>query len=265
MKINQYLLSLGYLIASFHFLLCDVINAVIQVTDIQSNSAMKKLLAAAAMYDRTQAGMLPLDAFDIETMKPEIFRLNLRQTFDLSVTVSELTVIIKLLNKENPEEDNINCGKFLVFFLRLGFQERSKKLKEHWLQQKIAKELTNRKQSTDMIVFEERNALKKINENDLKFDKIDCDRAMTKLREAAKLHVMGSKGVVPLGTFEVSHMHPHEFKEQLKRVFKINLTSAEIGSILSKYSGKNESDVDTFNILRMTLNEDRSLYDTLYH
>ena len=58
------------------------------------------------------------------------------------------------------------------------------------------------------------------------------------MREAAKLYIMRSKGTISLKSFEVSRMIPHEFKEQMRRVFKIVLSNSEMGSILEEYKGK---------------------------
>lgn len=190
------------------------------------------------MYDRTQAGMLPLDAFEIESMRPEEFRTQVRNTFDLRLTIGELTAIIKSLNKLKPEEENVNCASFLVFFIRLGHEERNKKLRELMQEQKVSKELSEKKTNREMEEFEEKNALKKISENELKFTKNDRDSAFSKLREAAKLYIMRSKGTISLKSFEVSRMIPHEFKEQMRRVFKIVLSNSEMGSILEEYKGK---------------------------
>ena len=157
---------------------------------------MKKLVEAATLYDRTQVGMLPLDAFEIGSMRPEEFRLQLKKTFDLPVTIGELSAIIKLLNKENPSEESVNCANFLVFFLRLGFQERSKRVKEVWQEQKDSRDFNDHKHIMQTGEFEEKNALKKISEAELRFTAADRETAVLKLREAARLYIMQSKGTV---------------------------------------------------------------------
>lgn len=204
---------------------------------MESAAAMRKLTDAAALYDRSLAGMLPLDAFDGESMRPDEFRLHLRKTFNLQLTLAELTSIIKMLNKEKPEDESINCARFLVFFLRLGLLERTKKLQGHWSEQRNTKENTDRRKIDEEIEFEQKNAIKKISDQDLKFTPLDRENAMVKLREAAKLHLMQSTGTVSLRSFEESHMTPHVFREQLRRVFKLFLPSAEIGALLEEYQG----------------------------
>lgn len=207
------------------------------MTDIESEIAFRKLTDAAGMYDRTFTGALPLDAFEVESMRPEEFKSNLKLAFNLHLTIPELTAIIKLLNKDRPEESNINCAKFLVIFMRLGVMERTKKLQNHWTEQQNTKDNTEQMKVRNEADFEGKNGLKVISVADLQFTENDREIAMCKLKEAAKMYVMQSTGTVSLRSFDALHMPPHEFKEQLRRVFKITLSSGEVGSLLVEYEG----------------------------
>ena len=170
-------------------------------------------------------------------MRPEEFKSNLKLAFNLHLTIPELTAIVKLLNKDKPEVPSINCAKFLVIFMRLGVMERTKKLQNHWTEQQNTKDYTEQMKIRNEADFEGKNGLKVISVNDLKFNNSDKESAMCKLREAAKMYVMQSTGTVSLRSFDALHMPPHEFKEQLRRVFKITLSSSEVGSLLVEYEG----------------------------
>jgi hypothetical protein len=155
------------------------------------------------MYDRMQAGMLPLDAFEIESMSPEEFRFQLRTTFNLPVSIGELTAIIQMLNIGKNDDFRINCREFLVFFLRLGFQERSKRVKDHRLEQKNTTELNEKLRNNWITDFAEKNSVRKFSSLELKFSPFDKERALVKLKEAAKLYIMQSTGSFNLSSFEV--------------------------------------------------------------
>lgn len=166
-----------------------------QVTDDDYSTALVKITEAAFMYDRGQAGMLPLDAFEIESMRPEEFKVQIKTVFNLYLSLGELTAMIKLVNKGRGDTEDINCEQFLVFFLRLGFQERTKRLRHHWDDQRIIKEAYDKKKADELGVFARNNSVKKFNALDLEFEPIDKENAMMKLREAAKLYVMQSTGM----------------------------------------------------------------------
>jgi hypothetical protein len=40
---------------------------------------------------------------------------------------------------------------------------------------------------------------------------------------------------VSMASFDVAYMQPHEFNEQLKRVFRLNVTSAELGALVREF------------------------------
>lgn len=99
-------------------------------------SAMKKMIIGAVKYDRLMPGAVQLDAFDCEYLKPVVFKEQLKMTFNISLTIPELSSFIKDFNKDNNHGDNINCASFLVHFFRLGFQEKTKRLHAVWDEKK---------------------------------------------------------------------------------------------------------------------------------
>jgi hypothetical protein len=197
------------------------------------------LREAAAKYDCTKLGMTSLDAFDVESMRPDEFRSQLLRAFDLRVNVPELMAIIKITNKENPENQNVNCAKFLVLFLQLGLYERAKDQQSHRSDQKSIDQFVSSRSSDEITSGTVTDYdLKEISDDELRFSSRDRDSSKLKLKEAARLYFMHSTGAGSLECFDVSHMPPHIFKEQLKEVFKVDLTAAEVGSLLSDYEGE---------------------------
>lgn len=209
----------------------------LQVTNIESETAIKKLIYAAGKYDRTRTGALPLDAFEVESMQPEEFKSNLVLAFNLQFTIPELTAIIQLLNRDKPEERKIICAKFLAIFMRLGAMERAKKLKNLGTEKHDDSNCTEKINMYSDADFEGRDGLEAISATDLKFTPSDKECAMSKLRKAAKAFVLQSPGAVNLQSFDALYMAPREFQVQLGRVFKIRLSSSEVGSLLAGYEG----------------------------
>lgn len=195
--------------------------------DIESETVIRKLSDAAGKYDRSCAGTSSLDAFEAVSMRPAEFKSNLKLAFNLQLTVFELSAIIKLLNKDKPEELDVNCAKFLVLFMRLGVMERTKKIQGHRIPQE------NTKNCSDANFKDS----KMMSASDLKFTSSDRESVMFKLKEAAKEYVIQFTGAISLRPFDALHITPDEFKEQLRIVFKIQASSSEIGYLLSEYEG----------------------------
>lgn len=181
--------------------------------------------------------MKSLDAFDAKSMELEEFRRKLEETFDLHVNAPELMAIVKKTNKENPLDQTVNCARFLVLFLQLGLYERAK---EQLSQQSKEKSSDN---CLDLGSFDETAAvedydLKAFSDDELKFSPTDRESSKLKLREAARLYFMQSAGLGSLQSFDVSHMPLQTFREQVREVFKVDLTPAEVGALISDYEGE---------------------------
>ena len=62
---------------------------------------------------------------------------------------------------------------------------------------------------------------------------------MTKLTEAAFQYDRNSPGAMGLGGFQAVSMPPNVFKEQIKRVFGLNVTVGELGALVSFFDRNN--------------------------
>ncbi len=67
------------------------------------------------------------------------------------------------------------------------------------------------------------------------FTEADFNNAMTKLTTAAFKYSKNGPGAVGLDGFEVEHMQPHEFKEQLKLVFGVKFSAMEFSALMSYF------------------------------
>jgi hypothetical protein len=161
------------------------------------------------------------------------FREQLKLVFNLNVSVAELSAFIKNFNKDNDHGENINCAAFLVSFFRAGFQERSDRLHELWREKKRVEEAHKLKELQDKKELEMKNSLK-VN---FQFDEEDKARAILKLRTAARLYDKTTPGAMSMKAFEVKEMQPHVFKEQLKRIFNLNVTPPEMGALMAVFDG----------------------------
>ena len=81
--------------------------------------------------------------------------------------------------------------------------------------------------------LEMKNALKV----SMTFTEEDKVNAIKKLRNSAKLYDKTTPGAMSMKSFEVKEMPPHIFKEQLKRIFNLQVSPAEMGALMAVFDG----------------------------
>ena len=160
-------------------------------------------------------------------------REQLRAVFNLKLTPPELAALIRHQNKDDKEENNVNCASFLVWFLRIGFEEKSRRIRATWAEKKRINEDKDRRRQEELAEQAAKNSLK----SSLDFAPEDRDRALAKLREAAKLYDKAMPGAMSMSSFEVFAMPPHVFKEQLRIVFNLRISPPEMGALMSVFDG----------------------------
>jgi len=195
------------------------------------DSAMKKIINAAVKYDRLMPGAVQLDAFDCEFMIPSVFREQMKLVFNVSLSMAELSAFIINFNRDNDHGERVNCASFLVSFFRAGFQERTNRLHAVWKEKTRVMEEKKRKELADLREQEMKNSLK-VNSV---FTEAEKASAIVKLRTAARLYDKTTPGAMSMRAFEVKEMAPHVFKEQLKRIFNLNVTPAEMGALVTVF------------------------------
>ena len=163
----------------------------------------------------------------------------MKLVFNLTLSVEELSAFIKNFNKDkdnhkdSKDSESINCAAFLVFFFRAGFQERSNRLHSMWKEKKRVEEARKTKELEEKKEQEMKNSLK-VN---FQFTEQDKERAIVKLRTAARLYDKTTPGAMSMKAFEVKEMAPYVFKEQLKRIFNLQVTPPEMGALMAVFDG----------------------------
>lgn len=101
----------------------------------------------------------------------------------------------------------------------MGFEERSKELKNERARQRRAEEERQRRDAEKAAQLASKNALK-VNYT---YTEEEYETAMQKLLEAAWRYDKSMPGAPPLDAFEARYMEPHEFKEQMRRSFHMKV------------------------------------------
>jgi len=199
-------------------------------TEDDFKSAKEKITEAA--WDFAKGHAVSLGGFDSKTIPPHVFKEQLRQVFKVIVTPAELGALLAHYDKTGS--GLVNCAEFLLDVFRMGYEERCRRT-ELW------RKIDNEK--IDRMKNEQKQFEKKMEEKQtvkiVSFTEEDSQRALAKLTEAATAYDRNSTTAVSLSEFEREYMPLHIFKEQLRRVFNIQFTPAELSALTAHFDKEN--------------------------
>lgn len=161
-------------------------------TPADVKQALEVVTEAAFRYDRAMPGTMQLEAFECEYLPPAVFKEQLRRVFHISLTPSQFGAFLK--TSTFFSDGVINCAAFVVYFLRLGFNERSSLVRHQRLEKERINEERERKRQEEQAELATKNALK----CSLKYQAEDSARAMAKLREAARYYEKAMPGAMSM-------------------------------------------------------------------
>ncbi|CAM9515707.1 unnamed protein product [Ectocarpus fasciculatus] len=201
-------------------------------------SAMALITEAAVAYDKTSPASFSLDAFEGATMSPLVFREQLRRVFNIKLSPPQLAAVMASFDKDN--DGAVNCAEFLLKFFMIGFQERSKRLHIRREGERKRKEKEEAETEARRAEAEER-ARQKV---DYEYSSEEQASGLAKLVEAAVAYDATGPASLGLGAFQGHNMPPHVFREQLRKVFNIKLTPAELGGVMHRFDKDDDGTVD---------------------
>lgn len=192
-------------------------------------SAIQKLTEAAWKYDKNMPGAVSMSAFEGQSMEPHVFKEQLFRVLNMKLSPKELGALMSYFDKNG--DGRISCPEFLIQFIKVGFEERSRR-RQAWRQfEERRAKARKRKEEEKEMEAEQKNNLKITYD----FTENDFQSAISKLTAAAVKYDRHAAGAVGLDAFEGEAMLPHVFKEQLKRVFNIRLSPPELGALMSYF------------------------------
>ena len=198
-------------------------------TEEDFQAAFALLTEGAIKYLKGAPGSVPLDAFDVESLPPNIFKEQLKSVFNVKVTIPQLWALISYFDKENT--GSVNCERFLIQFFRTGYEERNR-IKKNWQLRKLAiLEKKRKKQEAK----EEEAAKLAWQEVDFNFSEADFDAALSKIIHMCYNFDQRQVGPAGLVAFESKSLNPAEFREMLKRTFNVKVTPRELGAMVNYF------------------------------
>jgi hypothetical protein len=135
---------------------------------------------------------------------------------------------------ETDADESINCAAFLIYFFRVGFVEKEKRMRDYWTKKKKYEEDRQRKKQEKREMLEQKILFKPV----MEFTPADRESVLAKLRFAAKQYDKTMPGAMSMKAFEEKTMLPHIFREQLKMVFNMPVNAAELGVLMSIFDSK---------------------------
>jgi len=226
-----------------HQRIIDDIKSNIQVDynfkDIHQQTAIEKLRLASIHYNKYQHG-LPnqLNYFEGASLTPAEFYDALKRTFNVHLSKKELGALIRIFDVNGA--GSIPCADFIIQFLKLGFEERSKinTLRLQKIQTTEEKNVTSPNSTSNLNP-------KEINANNIEinfnFTHEDLQRAVQKIAIAARDYNPTSPSAFSLHAFEAATMSPSMFREMLKRCLNISLTNKELSALMTIFDKTGET------------------------
>lgn len=201
-------------------------------------AAMKKLAAAAALYDKASTGCPSMEAFDAAYLTPGMFREVLKRALNLVFEPKELAAIVA---QYDNGRGNIDCAKFMVNFVRVGAEEREKFKVIMLEKQRRDDELRRSEHDRKMKELEKKLAIKVTYE----YTDKERDSAFQKLTVAAKRYDKNHPGAMSLDGFVEKSLQPHVFREMIKRTFGVVLTEPELNACMHFFDAKKTGLLDS--------------------
>lgn len=211
-------------------------------TEEHRDMAMKKLIDAAALYDKNAPGSVSLDSFHAKFLTPGVFREVVKRTFNLIWTAEELAAMVSVYDNGRG---NVDTSKFLVAFIKMGSEERERRKAVQLEKQRRQDIIRETKEKLKLKEAEEKMALK-VN---YIYSEEEKTEAFRKLSVAAKKYDKAHPAAMSLQGFEEKTMKPHVFREMLKRTFNFVPSPGELGALMHFFDQKNTGEVSSHKFL----------------
>lgn len=205
-----------------------------EFTSEDKESALKKLTSTARSFVNNNPGSTTIKGFEAAYLKPLEFKEMLKRIFQLTFTSKELGSLVAMYDQDRLLQ--VNCGQFLFHFFKLGTDERSKHRAVH-LETQRQKAIFIRQESV-----RKKRLLEEAKEQyvDYDFTAEDEKSGFEKLTEVAALYDKNSPGAPSFDGFESAFLQPSEFKDVIKKTFKVLLTERELGAVVRYFDEDRE-------------------------
>lgn len=222
-------------------------------TEQDFQSAFAKIREAAVKYNKSSPGAAGLQAFESMTMPAYVFREQLKLVFNVKVNLQELFALVSYFEREGVSGE-IDCAKFVITFLQIGYTERNNIIREFRKKNKNSKAGLGATSS----VSEKRSSSVGGEHNgpivNYTFTEDDMDSMLEKLinvcvyNNNARSNYNGSSNINHLLSFQSINFSPHESKNILKSVFNIHCNARELGAFIQFFDvyNKHAAHVQTF-------------------
>jgi len=232
-------------------------------TDDDLASAMEKVLDGATAYDKNAAGSPSLDAFEVAYMDAGLFKEQLKAAFNIRVNNKELAALMQHYGDKKAGGKGVNPSTFLVNFIRMGFENRSR-LRKEYLQGQRAAIKEAKLEEERKLQAQWAGAELKV---DFNFTHEDQVEAMAIISAAAKKFQKGGPGAPNLDAWNVHTFSPGVFREMMKRTFNVQLKPKQLASIIRQFDTNDDGQVRTkdFMLYFMNLGKELRQMDKTVH
>lgn len=207
-------------------------------------SAEEKMRGASEKYDKTHPAAPNLDGFTGGPISPGVFRELMKNAFKVYFTPKEIGALLEKFHIDG-NFDMFDGKKYLIHFMRLGFDARARR-KTEILRQQRASELSNQQLQEQKL--QQALARVDIDLDSTTYSDGDKERAMQKLISAAALYDKNAPGSASLDSLNALYLTPGNFRETMKRTFNIIFTPSELAAMVAEFNN-GQGNIDTSRFL----------------
>ena len=193
-------------------------------TETVYERAIAKMKDSAYKFSKDKDGMW-LASFDGSFIQKKTFLDQLKIGVNCKMSDDELTSLMVHFQRDGQ----VDGTQFSLFFYRLRSEYKNQLRSDLLAHNRRANELRKAEEETLRIEADRKNSSGKV---DYDFTLADKASAFDKIREAAFRYDRLMPGTVQLDAFDVASMAPLVFKDQLLRVFALQVCPKELGALV---------------------------------
>lgn len=212
--------------------------------------AMDKVAKVASTFNPNALGSGLESFLNGKAMSPTVFRNQVWRNFGLKFTAPELSAVFNFFDKD--QGGTIDAAEFMTQFFEIGHKERRKAL----IKKRRENERMRRKREKLKTDIEEKFGKLTNARVDHDWTQEDQNRAVDKIRTVARFYDP-HRDISLAGISDHAAMDATTFKLQLRALFGINLTPAELGGLIAYFDTNGDETVDGAEFLSVFFQEAR--------
>lgn len=213
-------------------------------TEDDYHNAIMKIASEACQYHSEHVSSPDLSLFNGADMSVAEFREMLKRQARIQLTYQELAALLPEIGSKT-QPNMISTSEFIIKFKAMGWKERQKNRRKQLM--RIDQEKEAQKKLLEAKREKMTTTLNEIVDYD--FEQSDMDSAVEKMTAAAYKYDKNHPSSMTLDAFMGLSMPAGLFCKMVQHTFSVNLTSKELGAVITLYDNNGDGVIDSAEFL----------------